>query len=170
MERTSRRTHFPPRLTYIAYDFEPTYQPEFTFDERRRFPLLHTPPQSRPHMAGRSSRLHSIRFARKPCPSRGTWDSSRKSARRCHGRSVTTDLTQGLATYQTDGLKVRDDVMAVRPDLKLCLQVSFALNTPEEVLGAAQWLQTTPGISGMFVIYDTSTRSLLVNLMQDVRP
>lgn len=160
----------PPEIDYIAYDFEPTYQPEFTFDEATAIPLF---AQATAIAAAHDRKVFPTPF--NPFRSEAVpkpWNMGLIAQVSADAMDVQLQqmLTQGLATYQTDGLKVRDDVMAVRPDLKLFLQVSFALNTPEEVLGAARWLQTTPGISGMFVIYDTSTPSLLVNLMQDVRP
>lgn len=160
----------PSEIDYIAYDFEPTYQPEFTFDEATAIPLF---AQAKAIAAAHGRKVfptpfNPFRSEAMPKP----WNMGLVAQVSADAMDVQLQqiLTQGLANYQTDGLKVRDDVMAVRPDLKLFLQVSFALNTPAEVLAAAQWLQSTTGISGMFVIYDTSNPSLLVNLMQNLRP
>ena len=159
-----------PEIDYVAYDFEPTYQPEFTFDEPTAIPLF---AQAKAIAAAHGKKVFSTPFnpfraEAKPNP----WNMGLVAQVSADAMDVQLqqNLTQGLATYQTDALKVRDDVRAITPDLKLLLQVSFALNTPDEVLAAAQWLQSTPGVSGIFVIYDTSNPSLLVNLMQVLRP
>jgi hypothetical protein len=160
----------PPEIDYVAYDFEPTYQPEFTFDEPTAVPLF---AQAKTIAAGHGRKVYPTPFNPFRAEARpNPWNMGLVAEVSSDAMDVQLQqiLTQGLATYQMDALKVRDDVRAVTPDLKLFLQVSFALNTPDEVLAAAQWLQSTPGISGMFVIYDTSNPSLLVNLMQTLRP
>jgi len=160
----------PPEIDYVAYDFEPTYQPEFTFDEATAIPLF---AQAKAIAAAHGRKVFPTPF--NPFRSEAVpnpWNMGFVAQVSDDAMDVQLQqiLTQGLATYQTDALKVRDDVRAVTPDMKLLVQVSFALNAPDEVLTAAQWVQSTPGISGIFVIYDTSTPSLLVNLMQSLRP
>jgi hypothetical protein len=156
----------PPEIDYVAYDFEPTYQPEFTFDEATAIPLF---AQAKAIAAAHGRKVFPTPF--NPFRSEAVpnpWNMGFVAQVSDDAMDVQLQqiLTQGLATYQTDALKVRDDVRAVTPDMKLLVQVSFALNAPDEVLTAAQWVQSTPGI----VIYDTSTPSLLVNLMQSLRP
>lgn len=160
----------PPEIDYVAYDFEPTYQPEFTFDEPTAIPLF---AQAKAIAAAHGRKVYPTPFnpfraEAQPNP----WNMGLVAQASADAMDVQLQqiLTQGLPTYQSDALKVRDDVRAVTPDLKLFLQVSFALNTADEVMAAAQWLQATPGISGMFVIYDTANPSLLVTLMQSLRP
>ena len=160
----------PPEVDYIAYDFEPSYQPEFTFDQPTAIPLF---AQAKAIAAAHGRKVfptpfNPFRSEAQPNP----WNMGLVAQVSADAMDVQLQqiLTQGLATYQTDALKVRDDVRGVTTDLKLLLQVSFALNTPDEVLAAAQWLKSTSGISGMFVIYDTSNPSLLVNLMHGLRP
>ena len=160
----------PPEIDYIAYDFEPTYQPEFTFDESTAIPLF---AQAKAIAAAHGKKVYPTPF--NPFRSEAVpnpWNMGLVAQVSADAMDVQLQqiLTQGLASYQTDAAKVRDDVRAVAPDLKLFLQVSFALNTPDEVLAATQWLQTVAGVSGVFVIYDTSNPSLLVNLMQSLRP
>ena len=160
----------PPTIDYIAYDFEPTYQPEFTFDEATAVPVF---AQAKSIAAAHGKKVYPTPFnpfrsEAQPNPwNMGLVAQASEDAMDVQLQQI---LTQGLATYQSDALKVRDDVRAVTPTLKLFLQVSFALNTPDEVLAAAQGLQAIPGISGMFVIYDTSNPSLLVDLMHTLRP
>jgi hypothetical protein len=159
----------PPEIDYIAYDFEPTYQPEFTFDQSMALPLF---AQAKTIAAAHGKKVFPTPF--NPYRSEAVpnpWNMGLVAQVSDDAMDVQLQqvLTQGLAIYQTDALRVRDDVRAVAPDLKLLVQVSFALNSPDEVTAAAQWVQRTAGISGIFVIYDTSTPSLLVNLMQDLR-
>lgn len=169
MDAYLTQNSLPPEIDYVAYDFEPTCQPEFTFDQPTAIPLFAS---AKAIAAAHGKKVYPTPFN----PFRGEarpnpWNMGLVAQASEDAMDVQLQqiLTQGLATYQTDALKVRDDVRAVTPDLKLFLQLSFALNTPDEVLAAAQWLQTAPGISGMFVIYDTSNPSLLVNLMQALR-
>ena len=158
----------PPEIDYVAYDFEPTYQPEFTFDEPTALPLF---AQAKAIAATHGKKVYPTPFnpfrsEAQPNP----WNMGLVAQVSADALDVQLQqiLTQGLPTYQADTLRVRDGVRAVTPDLKLFLQLSFALNTPDEVLAAGQWLQSTPGISGIFVIYDTSNPSLLINLMQSL--
>ncbi len=164
----------PAAIEYVLYDFEPNFQPEFTFIQTDALPSFE---QAKTIAAMHGKKVfptpfNPFRAEAQPLP----WDMGAVALRSHDAMDVQLQQSLnpanpggGLSQFQTHARRVRDDVRATRPDLKLFVQMSFAFNTATELADAATWVKTEGGFAGVFIIYDMNNPAELVSLVQAIR-
>jgi len=162
-------TPLPLAIEYVIYDFEPGFQPEFTFDEPTALPFFE---QAHAIAMAHGKKVfptpfNPFRLEAQPLP----WDMGEIAHRSDDAMDVQLqqDLPPGLSVYQSDVLRVRDDVRAIRPDIILLVQLSFSLDTASDITAAATWIKTVSGVDGIFIIFDPNNPAPLLSLLQTIR-
>lgn len=168
----------PPEIDYVGYDYEPGYQAEFTFvqaDAEAHFE------RAAAIAAAHGKKVfptpfNPFRNEAQPKP----WDMGEIALRCPDALDVQLQRTMQTSVdfFKSSATRVRDDVMAKKPDAILFVQISFALSdwrgqsdesTLQQLTDAANWAKEQDGIAGVFVIYDAADPSLLLSLVRSLR-